>query len=290
MFLENVKTVILLAILTGLLYGICYLLHIPPVIAIILALIPNLIAYLYCDKFVLWGYNARIIDEHELPQLHRMVEKIAIKAGIPKPRIAIIETPTPNAFATGRDPKNAVVAVTTGILNLLSPEELEGVIAHEIGHILHRDILISSLVATLAGAIMYIADWLHLSLLFGFEREEEENPLSLVATLAFLVLAPIAATIIQLAISRQREFYADEEGGKLSNPIYLANALAKLENGVSVYPMERGSPSTAHMFIVNPFKGEVIAKLFSTHPPTEERIKRLLELARRMGIHTAIKY
>ena len=290
MFLENVKTIILLAVLTGMLYGICYLLHIPPAFAIIIALIPNLIAYFFCDKFVLWSYGARIIDEHEMPQLHRIVEKVAIKAGIPKPRVAIIEMPTPNAFATGRNPKNAVVAVTTGILNLLTPEELEGVIAHEIGHIVHRDILISSVVATLAGAIMYIADWLHWGLLFGFGGDEEESPLSIIATLAFIILAPIAATLIQLAISRQREFYADEEGGRLSNPIYLANALAKLEKGVSVYPMERGSPSTAHMFIVNPFKGEAIAKLFSSHPPTEERIKRLLELARKMGIYTPIKY
>ncbi|MBW9221252.1 zinc metalloprotease HtpX [Methanothermococcus sp. SCGC AD-155-M21] len=278
--ISTLKTVVLMALLTGLLYGACLLFNIPPLIAILIALIPNLIAYFFSDKIVLMSYGAKIIDEREAPSLHRIVERVAMKAGIPKPKIAIMETPTPNAFATGRDPEHAVVAVTTGIMNLLTPQELEGVIAHEISHIKHRDILISSIVAIIAGAIVYLAHMLQWGLFFGFGGDSEDNSLGILGSLLFIIFAPMAATIIQFAISRQREYYADEGGAKYSNPIYLANALAKLEKGVSIYPMEGGNPATEHMFIVNPFKGESILKLFSTHPPTEERIKRLLKMAK----------
>ncbi len=272
-----------MALLVGLIYAICMLLHIHPLIAILLALIPNVIAYYFSDKFVLMSYNARILDKHEMPWLHQMVERVARKAGLPKPKVAIVPTETPNAFATGRNPENAVVAVTEGILKLLSPEELEGVIGHEIAHIKHRDILISTIVATLAGTIIYIAEWM---LYWGgifFVSEEDSNPLELIGTILLLILAPIAATLIQFAISRQREFYADEEGAKLTHPLWLANALAKLERGVELYPLERGNPATAHMFIINPFRKDFIAKLFSTHPPTEERIERLLEMCKKLG-------
>ncbi|AIJ06339.1 peptidase M48 [Methanocaldococcus bathoardescens] len=214
-----------------------------------------------------------------MPWLHQMVERVARKAGLPKPKVAIVPTMTPNAFATGRNPENAVVAVTEGILQLLSPEELEGVIGHEISHIKHRDILISTIVATLAGAVIYIAEWLKWGLFFGY-GDEEDNPLELIGTILLLILAPIAATLIQFAISRQREFYADEEGAKLTHPLWLANALAKLEKGVSIYPLERGNPATSHLFIINPFKEDFVMKLFSTHPPTEERIERLLEMCK----------
>ncbi|XRP97460.1 zinc metalloprotease HtpX [Methanocaldococcus sp. 16A] len=277
--MNQIKTYLLMAFLVGLIYTFCIILHIHPLIAILLALIPNIIAYYYSDKFVLMSYNARILDEHEMPWLHQMVERVARKAGLPKPKVAIVPTMTPNAFATGRNPENAVVAVTEGILQLLSPEELEGVIGHEISHIKHNDILISTIVATLAGAVIYIAEWMKWGLFFGYGNEED-NPLELIGTILLLVLAPIAATLIQFAISRQREFYADEEGAKLTHPLWLANALAKLEKGVSIYPLERGNPATAHLFIVNPFKGDFIMKLFSTHPPTEERIERLLELCK----------
>ncbi len=276
---STLKTVLLMALLTGMLYGACMLFNIPPIIAIIFALVPNLIAYLWSDKIVLMSYGAKIVDEREASSLHRIVEKVANRAGIPKPKVAIVNTPTPNAFATGRSPNHAVVAVTTGILELLTPQELEGVIAHEISHIKHRDILISSIVAVMAGAIMYIAHILQWGMLFGF-GDDEDNPLGFIGSLLFIILAPIAATIIQFAISRQREFYADEGGAKYSNPIYLANALAKLERGVSMYPLKGGNPATEHMFIVNPFRGESIIKLFSTHPPTEERIRRLMEMAK----------
>ena len=280
--INQIKTYLLMALLVGLIYTFCIMLHIHPLIAILFALIPNVIAYYLSDKLVLMSYNARILDEHEMPWLHQMVERVARKAGLPKPKVAIVPTMTPNAFATGRNPENAVVAVTEGILRLLSPEELEGVIGHEISHIKHRDILISTIVATLAGAVIYIAEWLRWGLFFGY-GDDEENPLELIGTILLLILAPIAATIIQFAISRQREFYADEEGAKLTHPLWLANALAKLERGVEVYPLEKGNPATAHMFIVNPFKGDFVMKLFSTHPPTEERIERLLEMCKRMG-------
>jgi heat shock protein HtpX len=280
--INQIKTYLLMALLVGLIYAFCIMLHIHPLIAILFALIPNIIAYYLSDKLVLMSYNARILDGHEMPWLHQMVERVARKAGLPKPKVAIVPTMTPNAFATGRNPENAVVAVTEGILRLLSPEELEGVIGHEISHIKHRDILISTIVATLAGAVIYIAEWLRWGLFFGY-GDDEENPLELIGTILLLILAPIAATIIQFAISRQREFYADEEGAKLTHPLWLANALAKLERGVEVYPLEKGNPATAHMFIVNPFKEDFVMKLFSTHPSTEERIERLLEMCKRMG-------
>ena len=279
--MTTIKTIILMALLTGILYGACSLFKIHPLIAIIIALIPNLIAYFFSDKIVLMSYGARIVDESEAPHLHRIVEKVARRAGIPKPKVAIIDTPTPNAFATGRSPKHGVVAVTTGIMELLNSQELEGVIAHEISHIKNRDILIGSIVAVLAGAIVYLADMLQWGLLFGFARDDDEdNPLEFIGSIFFIILAPIAATLIQLAISRQMEFRADEGGARYSHPLYLANALAKLEKGVSACPLEEGNPATAHLFIVNPFREESILKLFSTHPPTEERIKRLLEMAR----------
>ncbi|NPA62934.1 MAG: zinc metalloprotease HtpX [Methanococci archaeon] len=281
--LETIKTYFLMALLVALIYIICLLLHIHPLIAIFLALIPNIIAYYMSDKFVLMSYNARIIDENEMPWLHQIVERTARKAGLPKPKVAIVPTLTPNAFATGRNADNAVVAVTEGILQVLSPEELEGVIGHEIGHIKHRDILLSTVVATLAGAIIYIAQWmLYWGGIFFVAEEEDSNPLELIGTILLLILAPIAAALIQFAISRQREFYADEEGAKLTHPLWLANALAKLEKSVEIHPMERGNPATAHMFIVNPFRKDFIAKLFSTHPPTEERIERLLEMCKKM--------
>ena len=275
--MNEIKTYLLMGLLIGLIYAVCIILHIHPIIAILFALIPNVIAYYLSDKLVLMSYNARILDEHEMPWLHQMVERVARRAGLPKPKVAIVPTKTPNAFATGRNPENAVVAVTEGMLEILSPEELEGVIGHEIAHIKHRDILISTIVATLAGAIIYIAYCLRWGLFFGY-NEDEENPLALIGVVLFAIFAPIAAMLIQFAISRQREFYADEEGAKLTHPFWLANALVKLERGVSIYPLRRGNPATAHLFIVNPFKDDFVMKLFSTHPSTEERVERLLEL------------
>jgi heat shock protein HtpX len=265
--------------LTGMIYGICYILGIHPLLAIIFALVPNFISYFYSDKIVLMSYGAKTLNENEALELQRIVERISERANIKKPKVAIINNNTPNAFATGRSPKHGVVAVTTGLLNILNEQELEGVLAHEIGHIKHRDVLIGTIVATMAGAIVYIANILKWGMIFGYGRDDDANPLQIVASLLFMILAPISAMVIQFAISRQNEYTADESGARYSNPIYLANALTKLEKGVRHNPLKNGNPATAHMFIINPFKSDNLMRLFSTHPSTEERVKRLMEMA-----------
>jgi heat shock protein HtpX len=249
----------------------------------------NFTAYFLSDKIVLTMYRAREVSEWEAPELHDIVDRLAKRAGIPKPRVYIIPTETPNAFATGRNPNHAAVAVTEGILRLLSREELEGVIAHELAHIKHRDTLIMTVAATIVGAITVLA---RLSLWFGaFSRDDREgnaNPLALIAVIVAIIVLPIAAILIQLAISRAREFLADEGGAYISGkPLALASALAKLEKAVSFVPMADANPATAHLFIVNPFGGgqglgSWFVNLFRTHPPTEERIARLQALAMRV--------
>jgi heat shock protein HtpX len=277
--MSTVKVLILMAGLTGMIYGICYILGIHPLLAIIFALVPNFISYFYSDKIVLMSYGAKTLNENEALELQRIVERISERANIKKPKVAIINNNTPNAFATGRSPKHGVVAVTTGLLNILNEQELEGVLAHEIGHIKHRDVLIGTIVATMAGAIVYIANILKWGMIFGYGRDDDANPLQIVASLLFMILAPISAMVIQFAISRQNEYTADESGARYSNPIYLANALTKLEKGVRHNPLKNGNPATAHMFIINPFKSDNLMRLFSTHPSTEERVKRLMEMA-----------
>jgi heat shock protein HtpX len=220
--------------------------------------------------------GAREVSEEEAPELHRIVEEVATYARLPKPRVAIIDSPSPNAFATGRDANHAVVAVTTGILGILNRDELMAVLGHEIGHVRNHDILISSVAATIAGAITLIANvaqWAFIFGGFGGNRDDENtNPF---AALLMIIFAPIAATIIQLAISRSREFGADETGARIvGNPEALARALEKLEMATSVRPLPV-NPAVAHMFIVNPLKGVNFSGLFSTHPPLEERIRRL---------------
>ncbi len=250
--------------------------------AFIFACLMNFGAYWFSDKIVLAMYRAQPLAEQEASQVFRIVRELADKSQIPMPRIFLIPSATPNAFATGRDPKHAVVAVTQGILDLLGEEELKGVLAHELAHVLHRDILISSIAATLAGAISMMARW---ALFFGGGRRQEErqsNPLVLILS---LILIPIAAALIQLAVSRSREYHADEEGGLLcGNPLYLASALEKLEAGSKRLPMRDANPATSHLFIVNPLRGDGFTKLFSTHPPIEERIARLEKLAREKGL------
>jgi len=244
------------------------------IIAFIIAIAMNLGSYWFSHKIVLSIYRAKEVTPSQEPMLHQIVEELAQRANIPKPKIYIIPSPQPNAFATGRGPGNGVVAVTEGILKLLSPEELMGVLAHEIGHIKNRDILIQTIAATLAGVIMFISDMVKWAAIFGMGREEEEgNPF---VAIVLAIIAPFAAMLIQLAISRSREYLADETGAKLcKNPHYLASALEKLEAYTHEIPMTTGNPATAHMFIVNPFKGSSILTLFSTHPPLPERIKRL---------------
>ncbi len=275
-----VRTTLLLGLLTGLLVIVGRIIggFSGMIFAFIIAVIMNFGAYWYSDKVVLAMYRAREVTPAEAPELHTIVENLARRAGLPKPKVYIIQSSTPNAFATGRDPKHAAVAVTTGILNLLTWEELEGVLAHELAHIKNRDTLISTIAATIAGVITMIASWARWAAIFGgFGNRDRDNSSAEILGFLFLaILAPIAAVIIQLAISRTREFAADEGGARISGkPWALANALRKLEYGVSRMPMRDANPSTAHLFIVNPLKGSALVNLFSTHPPTEDRIRRL---------------
>ncbi|ADT83550.1 zinc metalloprotease HtpX [Thermococcus barophilus] len=284
------RTGVLMAFLTGLLMALGYVLgsETGMIFAFIFALAMNFFSYWYSDKIVLTWYRARIVDEMEAPELHRIVEDLAREAGIPKPRVAIVPTDVPNAFATGRDPKHAVVAVTQGLLRILDRDELEGVLAHEISHIRNRDILIQTLAAVMAGAIIMIARWagwmLWLGGFGGRDREGESG--SILGAIVLIILAPIAAMMIQMAISRAREYLADESGAKISGkPWALARALEKIEYYVSRRPLRDGNPATAHMFIINPFRGVSLAELFSTHPPTQKRIERLRKIAEEMGMY-----
>ncbi|MCX5807771.1 MAG: zinc metalloprotease HtpX [Proteobacteria bacterium] len=252
-------------------------------IAFMIALIMNFVSYWFCDKIVLAMYSAKPVSEKEAPQLYSIVYNLSQKASIPMPRIYVIENESPNAFATGRNPSNGVVAVTTGILRILNRDELEGVIAHEMSHIKHRDILIQTVAATLAGAITMIANWARFAALFGGgSSDDEDGRGNIFSVIIFSIFAAFAAMLIQLAISRSREYLADEGGARLSgNPLYLSGALKKLSAGIALTPMNNANPSTAPLFIVNPFAAKGVLALFSTHPPMEERIKRLEEMAYR---------
>ncbi|MCS7261835.1 MAG: zinc metalloprotease HtpX [Aquificaceae bacterium] len=283
-----VRSVILLGVLTGLFLFVGNLIagKVGMTIALLLAGIMNFLAYWFSDKIVLAMYGAREIPYEEAPWLHRMVEELANRANIPKPRIYLVPMEQPNAFATGRGPSNGAVAVTSGILHLLNERELRGVLAHEIGHIKNRDVLVATMAATIAGAISYLVNMLQFSMLFGNKEEENNNnPLSLVASIAMIIITPIVATIIQMAISRSREYMADETGARISgDPEALASALEKIHNYVYEIPTQVNQ-GTAHLFIENPLSGHGIWELFSTHPSTEKRIQRLRELARSMGTY-----
>jgi heat shock protein HtpX len=244
-------------------------------IALIFALGMNFFAYWFSDKIVLKMYRAKAVTESEAPDLYSIVRGLVQKAGMPMPRVYIIEEEQPNAFATGRNPKHAAVAVTTGIMRILSREELQGVIAHELAHVKNRDILISTIAATIAGAISYLAQMAQWAMIFGGHRGDDDEGGSPVAALVMMIVGPIAAMIVQMAISRSREYAADAGGARIvGNPRYLAGALRKLDWASKKIPME-ANPATSHMFIVNPLSGGGIIKLFSTHPPIEERISRL---------------
>jgi heat shock protein HtpX len=249
------------------------------VTAFIISLVMNFGAYWFSDKIVLMMYHAREVTEAEAPKLFSVVIRLASSAQIPMPRVYIVPGDTPNAFATGRGPNHASVAVTEGILKLLSDDELEGVIAHELAHIKHRDILTGTIVATLVGTITFVSRMAGWSMMFaggGRDRRDSGG----FGQLFLIIVAPIAAVLVQLAISRSREFAADEGSARISGrPLSLANALQKLERGAERIPMQNVSPSSAHMFIVNPLRGSGIMKLFSTHPPVAERIEKLQALA-----------
>lgn len=242
------------------------------------AMLMNVGSYWYSDKIVLKMYNARELSPGDAPHIHRVVEEMSRAAGIPKPRLVLVPQDAPNAFATGRNPENAVVAVTRGIVNILNPDELRGVLGHELGHIANRDILIQTVAAVLAGTIVFLANIMQWTTLFGIGRDDDEggNPF---AALAMAFLAPVAAGLIQMAISRSREYLADDTGARLSgNPLDLANALGKLDSASQQIPM-KGNPATENLFIVNPFRGKGAASLFATHPPIEDRIARLRAMA-----------
>jgi heat shock protein HtpX len=276
--MENrIKTVLLLAGLTAFLIFMGRILggRSGMYVAFILALAMNFFSYWFSDKIVLKMYGAQETTPADAPQLHQIVEELAHEAGIPKPRVYIIPDDSPNAFATGRNPEHAAVAATEGILRLLTPTELKGVLAHEIGHVRNRDILISTIAATMAGAIMILADMARFGAIFGGSRDDNEGGGGIIGILVMSIIAPIAAMLIQMAVSRSREYLADETGAHLAhNPESLARALEKLSMGVQRAPMD-ASPATAHMFIVNPLTGSSLMNLFSTHPPIEERVARL---------------
>ena len=244
-------------------------------VAFVLALVMNFFSYWFSDKIVLAMYGARPIEESEAPGLYRVVRTLATRGGIPMPRVYLIPTETPNAFATGRSPQHAAVAVTEGIMRILDEGELEGVLAHELSHVKNRDVLIATIAATLAGAITYLAQMAQWAAIFGGRRDDEEEGGGVFGAVLMAILAPIAAVLIQMAVSRAREYQADASGARLAGkPWGLAKALEKLETASKTTPMD-ASPATAHLFIVNPLSGQSLLRLFSTHPPIEERIARL---------------
>jgi heat shock protein HtpX len=276
--MNTLKTGLLLGALTGLLMliGGWFGGQNGVVIAFIFAMVMNFGSYWFSDKIVLSMYHAQPVTEAQAPELYAMVKDLALRAGMPMPRVYIIPEETPNAFATGRNENHAVVAVTEGILRILGRDELEGVLAHELTHIRNRDILVGSIAATLAGAIVMLANMAQWAAMFGGGRsDDDEGGSNIVGLIVMAILAPIAATLIQMAISRSREYLADEGGAKISGKPYgLAGALEKLSRASQAIPMN-ANPSTAHMFIVNPLTGRSLMNLFSTHPPIEERIARL---------------
>jgi heat shock protein HtpX len=276
--MNTIRTTLLLGALTGLLMliGGYFGGKNGVVIAFLFAMVMNFGSYWFSDKIVLRMYKAQEISESQAPELYGIVKNLALRGDLPMPRVYVIPENTPNAFATGRDENHAVVAVTEGITRILNRDELEGVIGHELTHIKNKDMLIGSIAATLAGAIVMLANMAQWAAIFGgVSRDDDEGGGGLIGLILMAILAPIAATVIQMAISRSREFLADAGGAKISGKPYgLAGALEKLQRASQAIPMD-ANPSTAHMFIVNPLTGGSLMSLFSTHPPLEERIARL---------------
>ncbi|HEY6997906.1 MAG TPA: zinc metalloprotease HtpX [Candidatus Binatia bacterium] len=288
--MNRLRTTMLLAVLTALVVWIGQMFGGPngAVMALIFAGVMNFFSYWFSDKIVLRMYRAQEISQNDDPELFDIVRELTVKDGLPMPRVFIIPEETPNAFATGRNPEHAAVAVTQGIRRILDRRELTGVLGHELSHVKHRDILVSSIAATLAGAISYLAQMAQWAAIFGGgSRDREEGGGNMFSLLFMMIVAPIAAMLIQMAVSRSREYMADEGGAKVTrDPLALASALRKLQMGAQNIPMQVSdatATSTAHMFIVNPLSGGGIANLFSTHPPMEERIARLEAMAKDMS-------
>jgi heat shock protein HtpX len=282
--MNTTKTIVLMVVLTVLLVFVGGALggRQGMIMAFIFASVMNLISYWFSDKIVLRMYGAREVTEAEAPVLYGITRDLAMRSNLPMPKVYVIPSDAPNAFATGRNPKHAAVAATEGILRLLNRDELMGVMAHELSHVMNRDILIGTIAATIAGAISMIANMAQWGMIFGGyggRRDDNEGAGNMISAIAMMILAPIAAALVQMAISRSREYQADATGARISgNPIALANALRKLQMGSQRIPLD-ANPATAHMFIVNPLRGGGIVSLFSTHPPMEERIARLEQMA-----------
>ena len=282
------KTAILMALMTGIMVAVGQLIGGSggAMIMLLISVGINFFTYWYSDSMVLKMYNAREISESEAPQLYNLVKKLAQNAELPMPRVCVIESNVPNAFATGRNPEHAAVAVTTGIMRTLDYNELSGVLGHELAHVKHRDILIGTIAAAMAGVISMIGSIVQWGAIFG-SRSDEDNG-GWIGTLAAIIIAPLAASIIQMAISRSREYDADKTGGEIcGNPNYLASALEKIERyTLNAPPLENAGDATAHMFIINPFDGtkKFLKGLFSTHPDTSDRIQKLHEQAAVLGI------
>ena len=285
--MNQAKTVFLLVLLTGILLGLGWAFGGTTgiIIAFAFSLAMNVWAYWFSDKLALAMAGAHQVSEQDDPELHRIVQEVADMARLPKPKVYVVQNDSPNAFATGRNPKHSVVAVTTGIRRILDREELKAVLSHEMGHVRNRDILVSTIVATVAGAVMLLASIARWGLFFGFGRRNNNGgAIALVLWLVIIILAPIAALLIRMAISRSREYGADEAGAEISGrPLALASALRKLQMGANMRPMQVNE-STAHLYIVNPLRSDFVGNLFSTHPPTEDRIARLERMAQRMGV------
>jgi heat shock protein HtpX len=273
-FLATVLTLILV-IGGDLLFG-----RLGLVLGLGLALVMNGSAYFFGDRMALAAAQAQEVSPAEAPMLHALADRLAAQYRVPKPRVYVSPDPSPNAFATGRNPQHASICVNQGLLQILGQEELYGVLAHEFAHVKNRDILISTVVAVLAGAITLLAQIGQFGLFFGGGDDEDQNPLGMIGVLLFVILGPIAALLIQLAVSRSREYEADHTGAEVSHdPLALASALRKLERGTQVVPSQTAQPAFAHLYLVNPLSGRSFANLFSTHPPLEERIRRLEAMA-----------
>ena len=283
------KTTLLMALMTGLLVAVGGQLggSMGAMIMLVISIGMNFFSYWFSDSIVLKSYDAREVSEADAPQLYGIVEKLAKNADLPMPRVYVIDSPVPNAFATGRNPDHAAVAVTTGIMKALDYNEISGVLGHELAHVKHRDILTGTIAASMAGVISLIADVVQWGAIFGSRSDDDDNG-GMLGFLATVIVAPLAAMLIQLAISRSREYDADKTGGEIcGNPMYLANALEKIEYYASnTAPMKQAGTATAHMFIVNPLENskKTLKNLFSTHPDTDDRIAHLREQARDMHL------
>ena len=286
--MNTLKTAVLMALLTALLVFVGGSLggSEGAMLMLIISLGMNFFSYWFSDTMVLKAYSAREVTASEAPELCRIVERLANKAELPMPKVCIINSEVPNAFATGRNPSHAAVAVTTGIMRVLDTDELSGVLAHELSHVKHRDTLISTVAASIAGVISMIGQIAQFSALFG-GRSDEENRGSALGSIVAIIIAPLAASVIQMAISRSREYDADKSGGEIcGNPMYLAKALEKIDYYARRTSLPQATPATSHLFIINPLSGarQTLSNLFSTHPPTEERIELLREQAREMRL------